>query len=59
MDSISSDARRFEDEFALLLEGRGKIPAHQDSIDRYWSYMYRPIGRLGRTLESKLWPAIG
>ena len=36
MDSISSDARRFEDEFALLLEGRGKIPAYQDSIDRYW-----------------------
>ncbi len=36
MDSISSDARRFEDEFALLLEGRGKIPAYQDSIYRYW-----------------------
>ena len=36
MDSISSDARRFENEFALLLEERGNIPPHQDSIDRYW-----------------------
>lgn len=36
MDSISSDPRHFEDEFALLLEGRGKSPAHQNSIDRYW-----------------------
>ena len=44
MDSISSDARRFEDEFALLLEGRGKIPAHQDSIDRYW-FVHVPADR--------------
>jgi len=36
MDSISTDARRFEDEFALLLEERGKIPASQHSIDQYW-----------------------
>jgi len=36
MDSISSDARRFENEFALLLKERGDIPPHQDSIDRYW-----------------------
>jgi len=34
MSEVAS--RRFEDEFALLLEGRGKIPAPQDSIDRYW-----------------------
>ena len=44
MDSISSDARRFEDEFALLLEGQGKIPAHQASIDRYW-FVHVPADR--------------
>jgi hypothetical protein len=36
MDSVSSDARRFEDEFTSLLEAQGRVPAHQDSIDRYW-----------------------
>lgn len=36
MDSISSDVRRFENEFALLLEERGKILPYQDSIDGYW-----------------------
>src|ERR1700731_4445912 len=44
MDSISSDAGRFEDEFALLLEGRSKIPAYQDSIDRYW-FIHVPAER--------------
>ena len=44
MDSISSDVRRFEDEFALLLERRGKIPAHQDSMDRYW-FVHVPADR--------------
>ena len=44
MDSISSDAGRFEDEFALLLEGRSKIPAYQDSIDRYW-FVHVPADR--------------
>jgi hypothetical protein len=43
MDSISSDARRFEDEFAMLLEGRDKIPA-KDSIDRYW-FVHVPADR--------------
>ena len=36
MDSISSDIRRFEEEFASLLEETGKDAAHQESIDRYW-----------------------
>jgi len=44
MDSISSDPRRFEDEFALLLEGRGKIPAYQNSIDRHW-FVHVPAER--------------
>src|ERR1700719_1449172 len=44
MDSISSDVRRFEDEFALLLERRGKIPVHQDSMDRYW-FVHVPADR--------------
>ena len=44
MDSISSDVRRFEDEFALLLERRGKIPAHQDPMDRYW-FVHVPADR--------------
>jgi len=44
MDSISSDARFFEHEFALLLEGRRKVPAYQGSIDRYW-FVHVPADR--------------
>jgi hypothetical protein len=36
MDSVLSDASRFEDEFTSLLEARGENAGHQDSIDQYW-----------------------
>src|SRR5215469_10154086 len=44
MDSVSSDVRGFKDEFDLLLKYRGGIPAHQDSIDRYW-FVHVPADR--------------
>jgi hypothetical protein len=43
MDSVLSDARRFEDEFTLLLEGLGGLQ-EQAPIDQYW-LVHVPVDR--------------